>query len=1011
MKDKGDDPAESSGLGHNGPTFNNVAIMVNGTLEVSADAYDPSGDRRKRRKISIEPEILDRSNTPQIDLSSPCMNSVDISPGDDVKKMDQDQLATKAEAKANTNTPALTPRKRRGRPPKAAASEPHEKGSVQAQVLREEKVQEGVPEKQVTSPTTRRTPRKKKMQIGANSTLIAEPPAVKLNSAQNSERQRTEQDTKRKHMTLKNGKFVQSMVVKFSYTDIERVGHRIDVILSTPRLSPRQTTSRSAAKPKGPQKDHASKVTHPFFLGKLAPGLVGTLSDAANVEAKAETSADEGTTETKKLVAWKDIIFKSNKVAATKDSLLNLQKPPWPPLNLQHIGVHGRLLSDSYQRALRRNKHKSKIRTLQVNDNENVLSAYQQSLSRRHGTGSDLRVPQRLYCPAEEALSHLPTLVRNHDTSTAAFQARRKALCNSSAFDRGEAAGPLPWTQRHCPSTWKEILQPISYCLYEWLRSLAVHNVKQGLDNVQNRPSQKKKRKPKKRDDELDDFIVDEVEEQANAKIKNAILIVGPTGCGKTASVYAVAKELGFEVFEIHSGMRRSQKDIFDKVGDMTQNHLVQGGAAVSRESSVMPELRASCSQEDSAQPSLSAFLTGSNSSFTKQLSRQATSQTNKEQKQSLILFEEVDQIFEDDRGFWSGVQSLIQNSKRPVVLTCNTLHNVPLDDLDLQHILPFSAPPTDEVVEYLSCIAAAEGHIIEPDAIRTLYHTKGCDLRATIMELDFWCQMTVGSDKGGLDWYPDFGSKITNPKSRVFSKHTFYEALDLLPARSADVEDSLRFMDECSQLPSDQWFDAFVSHAGGQSPLPIEQEILRRELFSDAGLLDSSVQSRLATKMCDARLMQTPNVKQFLLGSHQRSAGVDEGTPNDLFDCLRPLEVERAVFPPAQGRLAPSLNLPRSTIAIDVAPYVRSIVAYDLRLEQQRDELFGLQGKKSRSTRAARAAAEGGDKASTRRERWFPGDLDLAAVLNTANHWPQWCEAEPMSAADADEFTLDVQD
>ena len=80
----------------------------------------------------------------------------------------------------------------------------------------------------------------------------------------------------------------------------------------------------------------------------------------------------------------------------------------------------------------------------------------------------------------------------------------------------------------------------------------------------------------------------------------------------------------------------------------------------------------------------------------------------------------------------------------------------------------------------------------------------------------------------------------------------------------------------------------------------------------------------------------------------------------------------------------------PLSVLTTDLAPYVRSIVSYDLRLEDQRCQLSSLlsqpgkNGKKARTTRASRAALEGGSKAHTRRERWFPNHTNFDAVLET---------------------------
>ena len=86
------------------------------------------------------------------------------------------------------------------------------------------------------------------------------------------------------------------------------------------------------------------------------------------------------------------------------------------------------------------------------------------------------------------------------------------------------------------------------------------------------------------------------------------------------------------------------------------------------------------------------------------------------------------------------------------------------------------------------------------------------------------------------------------------------------------------------------------------------------------------------------------------------------------------------------------SFDVPISTVAEDLAPYVRSIAAFDLRLEEQRQQLSaassrpGREGGKTRKTRASRAALEGGNKASTRRERWFPNGLNYEWVLKTGS-------------------------
>jgi hypothetical protein len=103
--------------------------------------------------------------------------------------------------------------------------------------------------------------------------------------------------------------------------------------------------------------------------------------------------------------------------------------------------------------------------------------------------------------------------------------------------------------------------------------------------------------------------------------------------------------------------------------------------------------------------------------------------------------------------------------------------------------------------------------------------------------------------------------------------------------------------------------------------------------------------------------------------------------------------------IPTPTARHAPSFENGLAPITEDLAPYIRAIMSFDGRLHQYRYNLFALTvqdsgrgEQRSRNTRASRAALEGGDKASVRRERWFTADLPYYKVQATAG--PDWQEA-----------------
>ncbi|RPB24026.1 hypothetical protein L211DRAFT_868169 [Terfezia boudieri ATCC MYA-4762] len=252
-----------------------------------------------------------------------------------------------------------------------------------------------------------------------------------------------------------------------------------------------------------------------------------------------------------------------------------------------------------------------------------------------------------------------------------------------------------------------------------------------------------------------------------SGRMVNAVVISGPHGCGKTATVYAVAKEMGFTVFEVNPGSRRSGKDLLDQVGEMSRNHLVH-------------------QQKANAVDGASFFKQGNGKGKAKQIEEVIE---KAQQTQSLILLEEADLLFEEDKQFWPTVMSLMAQSKRPIVMTCNDEKLLPIEDLSLHAILRMPPPPRTLMTDYLLLLAANEGHILERIDVSRLYNVHKGDLRAIITELNFWCQMGIGDRRAGLDWiltrFP-VGHDISGPK-RVISENSFLSGMGWIPREEAD--------------------------------------------------------------------------------------------------------------------------------------------------------------------------------------------------------------------------------
>lgn len=556
--------------------------------------------------------------------------------------------------------------------------------------------------------------------------------------------------------------------------------------------------------------------------------------------------------------------------------------PLWPPQDFVHVRGAKTPLSPQHKdsfRSLDADQKKAKDAVVRVHDDENVLLSGMYGQSMNKDIPEALRIPGRHVASGQTLRKAVARqlsgyfwsqdpakLTQNNDMHPAIARLNSSLTTSMTAFDRGQC-DTLPWTQKYSPNCAEEVLQTgrEAHMLRDWMRFLVISAVDTGKsskdgEKEKQKAEDKKRAKKRKKSEKLDGFVVsseDEASEMGElsdseedelaggvtvsskrtvvrsgdlaassrsrtekGRVSNAILLSGPSGCGKSASIYAVAKELDFEVFEINPGNRRNGRDILERVGDMTRNHLVNKlnmGEGASNQSSrdASPQ---EVEPEEGKQNKLMSFFKpqptsagakGAKSSR-KETEKETDAKSSRPQKQSLILLEEADILFEEDRQFWSGVMSLIQQSRRPIIITCNDENLIPLHDLSLHAILRYRPPPHQLAIDYLLLVAANEGHMLQRPAVNHLYIAARNDLRRAIMDLNFWCQMGIGSKKSGLDWMIDRwppGRDLDQNRDplRVLSLNTYQPFMGWF-GRDMLIDDTLETEVELQQESLDWW-------------------------------------------------------------------------------------------------------------------------------------------------------------------------------------------------------------
>ncbi|KAI0560369.1 P-loop containing nucleoside triphosphate hydrolase [Gracilaria domingensis] len=134
-------------------------------------------------------------------------------------------------------------------------------------------------------------------------------------------------------------------------------------------------------------------------------------------------------------------------------------------------------------------------------------------------------------------------------------------------------------------------------------------------------------------------------------------VITGDTGCGKSTVIATAARHVGLSVLEINASTCRTGKKIREIIGDALSTHRVTHGRF-----------------------------------------KLSSTKRSKPKERTLIVFEDVDQLQDDEKGFWTTFQKLAASGdcRRPIVCTATTFSS------KMRHIFAEVKPPMEADMQRL---------------------------------------------------------------------------------------------------------------------------------------------------------------------------------------------------------------------------------------------------------------------------------------------------------------------
>lgn len=197
---------------------------------------------------------------------------------------------------------------------------------------------------------------------------------------------------------------------------------------------------------------------------------------------------------------------------------------------------------------------------------------------------------------------------------------------------------------------------------------------------------------------------------------KKAMLIHGPTGCGKTAAVHALAHDSGLELIEINASDCRNKETILTIIGTAAKQR--------------------------------SLFFSG-----------------------KIIFIDEIDGLAgNEDRGGIGAMEGIIETTAFPIFLTCQDASDRKIKSLFKKaQVVAFEPLDYPVVTDVLKRICSVEGILYDERALKTFARQADGDLRAAINDLQSMSGEKITMQKFEELGYRNKQESIQNALIKVF--------------------------------------------------------------------------------------------------------------------------------------------------------------------------------------------------------------------------------------------------